>query len=144
LEAVDLYPVLGQLEWLELSVGRGTRSPFRVIGAPYIEDPLALARDLQSEVEAPLVFRPRIFIPESSKFAGEACGGVEVEAVGPLEQPAQAGLAMARVLARRYPSHFQWSDMARHLGTDDVPALLDREPSPEEWRNLRKPYLLYP
>ena len=144
LEAVDLYPVLGQLEWLELSVGRGTRSPFRVIGAPYIEDPLALARDFQREVEAPLVFRPRIFIPESSKFEGEVCGGVEVEAVGPLEEPARAGLAMARVLARRYPSHFRWSDMARHLGTDDVPALLKREPSPEEWRNLRKPYLLYP
>lgn len=125
-------------------MGRGTRSPFRVIGAPYIEDPLALARDFQREVEAPLVFRPRIVIPESSKFEGEVCGGVEVEAVGPLEEPAGAGLAMARVLARRYPSHFRWSDMARHLGTDDVPALLEQEPSPEDWRNLRKPYLLYP
>lgn len=144
LEAVDLYPVLGQLEWLELSVGRGTRSPFRVIGAPYIRDPLALAQEFQREIDAPLIFRPRVFIPESSKYEGEVCGGVEVEAVGPLETPARTGLAMARVLANRYPGHFRWSDMARHLGTDDVPALLQREISPQEWRNIRKPYLLYP
>jgi uncharacterized protein YbbC (DUF1343 family)/CubicO group peptidase (beta-lactamase class C family) len=145
LESVDLYPVLGQLEWGDLSVGRGTKSPFRVIGAPYIKDPLGLAEEFQRALkEHPLTFRPRLFIPQSSKFDGQVCGGVEVEATGALERPAEAGLVMARVLARRYPQHFRPEDMARHLGTDDVHALMKRKPDLAEWRNIRQPYLLYP
>jgi uncharacterized protein YbbC (DUF1343 family)/CubicO group peptidase (beta-lactamase class C family) len=145
LEAVDLYPVLGQLEWGELSVGRGTRSPFRVIGAPYIKDPLGLAKELQQALkEYPLTFRPRQFIPESSKFEGQVCGGVEIEATGPLNQPAVAGLKIAQLLVRRYPEHFHLKDLARHLGTADVETLVGTDPGVVEWRNTRRPYLLYP
>ena len=143
LEAIQLYPVLGQVEWCQMSVGRGTSAPFRLIGAPYIKDPSALAHYLQSEMDPVFDFQPRYFVPASSKFEGELCGGVEVSLKGSLDRPAQDGLRLARLLERRYPGLFQLQSMAQHLGRDRVDEELWTPPNNALWRNLRKPYLLY-
>ena len=144
LEAVRLYPVIGQLEWADLSVGRGTRSPFRVLGAPYIKDPKGLAAELSRELKHPLGFQPRFFIPESSKFSGELCGGVEIESHSQLLDPAEAGIEIARVLARRYPAQFKMEDLARHLGCQKVEAMLETPFEDSLWRESRQEFLLYP
>ena len=56
LTAATLYPGVGLLEMTNLSVGRGTDTPFEVIGAPFIE-PLAFAAALN---RLALQRRPRL------------------------------------------------------------------------------------
>ncbi|MDA9764808.1 DUF1343 domain-containing protein [Opitutales bacterium] len=72
-----LYPGIGLLETTELSVGRGTDTPFEIIGAPYINH-LELAEELKRLQFKDVRFVPIQFTPESSKFEGEQCNGVNI------------------------------------------------------------------
>src|SRR5207344_3673348 len=63
-----LYPGLGLLETTNLSVGRGTDTPFEVIGAPWL-DGQKLAEALNRAGLAGARFVPVRFTPKSSKFA---------------------------------------------------------------------------
>ena len=72
-----LYPGIGLLETTNLSVGRGTDTPFEVIGAPWI-DGQKLAEALNRAGLAGVRFVPVEFTPKSSKFANEKCGGVNI------------------------------------------------------------------
>ena len=98
-----LYPGVGLLEFCSLSVGRGTDTPFEIIGAPYIDDDVALAEELNAEGLPGIRFVPIRFTPDASKFADEECGGVRMvlvdrEACRPLD----VGMTLARVLRARY------------------------------------------
>jgi uncharacterized protein YbbC (DUF1343 family)/CubicO group peptidase (beta-lactamase class C family) len=77
LRAAVLYPGIGMLEFTNISVGRGTDTPFELIGAPWIHE-----RDLAAEVNkaAPPGVRvlPIQFTPNASKFANEKCGGLSI------------------------------------------------------------------
>ncbi|MBL8756189.1 MAG: DUF1343 domain-containing protein [Planctomycetes bacterium] len=72
-----LYPGIGLLEGTNLSVGRGTDTPFEVLGAPWC-DGLALAKRLRAAKLPGVTFVPVAFTPTASKFRGEACSGVNV------------------------------------------------------------------
>jgi len=72
-----LYPGIGLLETTNVSVGRGTDTPFEVIGAPWI-DGQKLAEALNRAGLAGVRFVPVKFTPKSSKFADEECGGVNI------------------------------------------------------------------
>lgn len=70
LTAATLYPGIGLLETMALSVGRGTPLPFEILGAPYI-DGEELARELNGAgLASCLRFEPVDFIPEASVYAG--------------------------------------------------------------------------
>jgi uncharacterized protein YbbC (DUF1343 family) len=75
LRAAVLYPGIGMLEFTNLSVGRGTDTPFEVMGAPWIRE-----RELAAAVNAANLLGVRVvplrFTPNASKFAGEECGGL--------------------------------------------------------------------
>src|SRR5258708_27670287 len=68
-----LYPGIGLLE-SAVSVGRGTDTPFEVIGAPYIDD-VKLAQELNNEGLPGVRFLPIRFTPRASVFKEQACGG---------------------------------------------------------------------
>ena len=72
-----LYPGIGLLETTNVSVGRGTDTPFEVVGAPWI-DPQKLAEALNRAGLAGVRFVPIKFTPKSSTFANEECGGVNI------------------------------------------------------------------
>src|SRR5205085_5499052 len=72
-----LYPGIGLLETTNLSVGRGTDTPFEVIGAPWL-DGQKLAGELNARNIAGVSFVPIEFTPTSSKFANQKCGGVNI------------------------------------------------------------------
>ena len=77
LDTAYVYPGMCLIEGTTLSEGRGTTTPFQLVGAPGV-DPLALQSALV-RFECPGVdFVPRIFRPEFGKHAGEACGGVYI------------------------------------------------------------------
>jgi len=100
-----LYPGIGLLE-SALSVGRGTDTPFEVVGAPYIED-VRLAAELNSAGLAGDRFVPIQFTPAQSVHEGQLCRGVYVclterDACNVVD----IGLLIAKTLHRWYPKDF--------------------------------------
>jgi uncharacterized protein YbbC (DUF1343 family)/CubicO group peptidase (beta-lactamase class C family) len=101
-----LYSGVGLLEGTNLSVGRGTNTPFEVVGAPWIE-PHGLA-DALTRLRLPGVgFEPLWFTPTVDHYAQVQCGGVRLvvtdrEAI----RPVTVALAVARELRARHRN--QW------------------------------------
>jgi len=108
LTEATLYPGIGLLETTPLSVGRGTGTPFEVVGAPYIED-VGFAAELNRAKLPGLRFVPVRFTPNASVFKDQACGGVQIlltdrERASSID----AGLLMAATLHRLYPRSSSW------------------------------------
>ncbi len=76
IQSVYLYPALVFGEAFNVSVGRGTTKPFRVIGSPRIDMEDFLDFIIKNQIEGLLV-KPAVFIPFWDKFHGERCFGVE-------------------------------------------------------------------
>ena len=102
-----LYSGVGLLEATNLSVGRGTDTPFEVVGAPWISDPQALSDAMNARGLAGVQFQPALFTPTSSAYAGKASGGVQLQVTDrDALRPVTVGLALARELMERYPGQF--------------------------------------
>ncbi len=149
-----LYPGIGAIEATNLSVGRGTDTPFEHVGAPWI-DGVRLAAELNGRRIEGVRFYPESFTPTGSKFKGEACQGVFMVVTDRLAlRPVRVGVEIASALYRLYPSQFQVEAAARLLGSRTVikriqsgedPAAIAASWSGDEsrWRLLRAKYLLY-
>jgi uncharacterized protein YbbC (DUF1343 family) len=145
LSEAGLYPGIGILE-SAISVGRGTPTPFEVIGAPYID-----GQRLASELSAPgVAFAPFRFTPDASIFAGKECGGVRITITDRKAlRPVALGVKIAMILYHDYPNDFPLEKLQRLLRD---PATLDaiRSGAPPDWRadeaafnTRREKYLLY-
>ncbi|MBM3495331.1 MAG: DUF1343 domain-containing protein [Armatimonadetes bacterium] len=77
LNQATLYPGIGLLETTNVSVGRGTDTPFEHFGAPWM-DGRRLAEALNRRGLPGVRFVPVRFTPESSVFRGVLCSGVNV------------------------------------------------------------------
>jgi uncharacterized protein YbbC (DUF1343 family) len=115
-----LYPGIGLLETTNVSVGRGTDTPFEVLGAPWIE-----ARQLASQLNTRNVpgttFVPIEFTPEASKFANEACQGINIVITDHATfEPVRVGMSIAVELHRLYPADWETKSLNRLLGNDRV------------------------
>jgi uncharacterized protein YbbC (DUF1343 family)/CubicO group peptidase (beta-lactamase class C family) len=75
-----LYPGIGLLETTNVSVGRGTDTPFEQFGAPWMDGP-RVAATLNARGIAGVRFTPVTFTPSSSVFRGERCSGVRITLV---------------------------------------------------------------
>ncbi|MFF3428512.1 exo-beta-N-acetylmuramidase NamZ domain-containing protein [Streptomyces sp. NPDC002602] len=142
-------------EGTNLSEGRGTTTPFEVVGAEGVDRRWAEAANA---LGLPGVwFRETYFTPSLSKHAGKVCGGVRLivhdrEAFDPV----RAGIGLL-VTARRTWSGFGWRAdhwIDRLTGSDRVRALVDAGAGVEEivgdwaaglarFAALREGYLLY-
>jgi uncharacterized protein YbbC (DUF1343 family) len=151
-----LYPGIGLLEGTNLSVGRGTSTPFEVVGAPWIDEGAALVTALDRERIPGVRFEATRFTPDASTFHGDECHGVKVTIADRATfEPVRTGLALARVLAAAYPKEWHVADVGKLL--QDGP-LLDslRAGAPLDdlvtqanadvaaFRSKRDKYLLYP
>jgi uncharacterized protein YbbC (DUF1343 family)/CubicO group peptidase (beta-lactamase class C family) len=149
-----LYSGVGLLEATNLSVGRGTDSPFEVVGAPWIE-PQGLATAL-NDLRLPGVrFEAVTFTPTADVYARVACGGVRLlvtdrEGI----RPVTVGLAIARVLRDRYRDQFRPEPIQNLLvNRSTIWAFLRGEPLPRviawaemartSFLNRRASYLIY-
>jgi uncharacterized protein YbbC (DUF1343 family) len=128
LRSVDeelLYPAVGLLESTNLSVGRGTDTPFEQLGAPWIDGP-ALAAALTADAIAGVEFTAATFTPRADRYANEACGGVHVVVSDRARfEPVQAGLAIARQLRRLYPRAWEFEKLNRLLVHPDLMRAVD-------------------
>jgi uncharacterized protein YbbC (DUF1343 family)/CubicO group peptidase (beta-lactamase class C family) len=154
LNEAALYPGIGAIEGTNLSVGRGTDTPFEHVGAPWI-DGVLLADALNARGIPGARFYPVRFTPASSKYANVECQGVFIIVTDRAAlRPVRVGLEIASALARLYPSQFQLDLAARLLGSKDALARIRTGDDPlaiatswsaaeARWRQLRAKYLLY-
>ena len=154
LTQATLYPGVGLLETTNLSVGRGTDTPFEVIGAPWL-DGQRLAAYLNERELAGVRFVPVRFTPRASVFKGEALGGVNVVITDRARfRPVLAGLEIAVALRRLYPAEWKVDDYLRLLVNADALRRVKQADSPqeierswqsplEEFRRAREKMLLY-
>src|SRR5215218_135208 len=120
LTEATLYPGVGLLETTNVSVGRGTDTPFELLGAPWI-DGRKLAAYLNGRGLAGATFVPVRFTPRASVFKGEECGGVNIVVTNrPLFKPVRAGLEIAVALRRLYPQEWKVDDYMRLLANADT------------------------
>jgi uncharacterized protein YbbC (DUF1343 family)/CubicO group peptidase (beta-lactamase class C family) len=103
-----LYSGIGLLEATNLSVGRGTSTPFEVVGAPWITDPTGLAGALNAAAMPGVTFEPVNFQPDASVYAGQMLGGVRLVVTDrDALRPVTVGLEIGRMLLERYPGQFR-------------------------------------
>jgi uncharacterized protein YbbC (DUF1343 family) len=165
LKTAILYPATCLLEGTNYSEARGTKEPFEVLGAPWV-DGKKLAEKLNSYNLKGIHFKPKSFVPDSivdgikiypPKFLGEKVEGVEIIITDrdSLES-AKAGVYILHALLELYPDKFEWRNarMDGLLATTQVREQLQAGIFPEqiiaEWsdaekkfRTKREKYLLY-
>ncbi len=107
-DAAFVYPGGCLLEGTNLSEGRGTTRPFEIFGAPFV-DGRKLAAVLQAWNLPGCRFRPLDFQPTFHKFAGQACGGVQVHVTdrATFESVATYTAAISAI-SEMWPEGFAW------------------------------------
>jgi uncharacterized protein YbbC (DUF1343 family)/CubicO group peptidase (beta-lactamase class C family) len=149
-----LYPGVGMIEGTNVSVGRGTDTPFEVVGAPWIKG-RELAAYLNARSIQSVRFVPIVFTPSASNFAGERCEGVNLILLdrNTLESP-ELGIELASALHKLYPNDFKLERMADLLVNQAVFEAIGAGEDPrriaEDWQErldsfvrMRENYLLY-
>jgi uncharacterized protein YbbC (DUF1343 family) len=152
--ALLLYPGVALVEGTNVSVGRGTPTPFELLGAPFI-DGAGFAERLESLHLPGVRFSEAHFTPRASVHAGIPCGGVHLTVTdAALFDPVHTGLALAIELRRAYPSAWDPSRLDDLLANPEVTrAVLEQRPLSEvedlsraallAFRAKREKYLLY-
>jgi uncharacterized protein YbbC (DUF1343 family)/CubicO group peptidase (beta-lactamase class C family) len=117
LDEAILYPGVGLLE-SAVSVGRGTDTPFEVVGAPYVEDG-KFAEELNRAALPGARFVPVRFTPTASIHSNELCGGVSILLTDRDRcNVVDVGLLLAKTLYRMYPQQFKPEKLS-HLLLDE-------------------------
>ena len=154
LTEATLYPGVGLLETTNVSVGRGTDTPFEIVGAPWIQE--AKLADYLNQRGIPGVrFVPLRFTPNASVYKGEECGGVNIIVTDRVAfQPLLTGIEFALALRQLYPNDWKIDSYSRLLVNADTLARIKRgesardivtswKASLQEFRRARAEILLY-
>jgi uncharacterized protein YbbC (DUF1343 family)/CubicO group peptidase (beta-lactamase class C family) len=149
-----LYPGVALIEGTNVSVGRGTNTPFELVGAPWI-DARAFAEYLNARLIAGVRFVPVSFTPNSGPYANQSCGGVNLIVTdrNVLDAP-EMGIELAVALRKLYPENWKIDRMIEILankpvfdsiaeGADPRSIAQTWQPDIQAFRDLRAKYLLY-
>ena len=120
LDEALLYPGMGIPEFTNISVGRGTSSPFEVMGAPWIN-----AEDLAEKLNAAnlpgVIFAPITFKPTASKYANEKINGLRIVIADREKlQAVKMGVAIMSQLAKDYPEKWERNNANTLLLNDET------------------------
>ena len=154
LTQATLYPGVGLLETTNVSVGRGTDTPFEIVGAPWIQGD-KLAEHLNQRGIPGVRFVPVRFTPKASVFKDEPCGGVNIVITDRAAfRPLLTGIEMALALRKLYPNEWKVDNYLRLLVNADTLERVKRGESAkeiisswgaglQEFRRARAEILLY-
>jgi uncharacterized protein YbbC (DUF1343 family) len=154
LTEATLYPGVALVEGTDVSVGRGTDTPFELLGAPWINGG-ELAQYLNARDISGVRFVPMSFTPTASVYAGQKCQGVNIILVdrNGFDAP-ELGVELASALHKLYSEQFHMERMADLLvdqaAFDAIAKGDDPRRIAEDWREplekfmqARQKYLLY-
>lgn len=149
-----LYPGVALIEGTNVSVGRGTDTPFELLGAPWIKAG-ELAQYLNAREISGVRFVPMSFVPSANPYSGQKCQGVNIILVerNAFDAP-ELGVEIASALHKLYPEQFHMERMIDLLVNQSAYDALAKGEDPrriaEDWREplekfqeLRRKYLIY-
>ena len=155
LTQMALYPGVCLVEGTNVSVGRGTDTPFEVVGAPWIKakelSDYLNARNIQGVRFIPINFTPA----KGAKFGEQPLGGVNIVL---LERnffdATELGVEIASALHQLYPNQFDMTRMHLLVGSkkvvEDIANGVDPRTIAQGWdegvqnfMKVRKKYLIY-
>jgi uncharacterized protein YbbC (DUF1343 family)/CubicO group peptidase (beta-lactamase class C family) len=149
-----LYPGVALIEGTNVSVGRGTDSPFELLGAPWMKGK-ELATYLNARGISGVRFVPITFTPSSSNYSGQACQGVNILVTdrNSLDAP-ELGIELAAALRKLYATDFKIEKMQGLLvnqsAYDALMAGQDPRRIAQDWMDelqkfgkVREKYLIY-
>jgi len=154
LQEATLYTGVALIEGTNVSVGRGTDTPFEWIGAPWIKGK-ELAEYLNARAIPAVRFVPVSFTPTAYPYSGQLCQGVNIMLLdrNTLDAP-ELGLELASALHKLYPKDYKLERMSELLvnqaAYDALAAGQDPRRIAQDWRDelekfqqMRQKYLLY-
>jgi uncharacterized protein YbbC (DUF1343 family)/CubicO group peptidase (beta-lactamase class C family) len=154
LTEATLYPGVGIVEATNVSVGRGTDTPFELLGAPWIRA-AELASYLNRRAISGVRFVPTEFTPSTDVYAQKRCGGVNIIVTdrNALDAP-ELGIEIASALHSLYPDQFDMTKLDRLMLNDSTMKSISAGHDPrrvwmnwideiERFKPIRAKYLLY-
>src|SRR6185369_572564 len=154
LTEATLYPGVALIEGTNVSVGRGTDTPFEVVGAPWIKAK-DFAQYLNARILSGVRFVPVSFTPTASNYANQVCQGVNIIVTdrNGLDAP-ELGIELASALVKMYPQNYKIDRMPELLVDQASFDAIVRGDDPRRiadgWReelerfgDVRKRYLIY-
>jgi uncharacterized protein YbbC (DUF1343 family)/CubicO group peptidase (beta-lactamase class C family) len=120
MRAAALYPGIGVMEYTNISVGRGTNTPFELLGAPWINE-RDLAYAVNEAKPAGVRVLPMRFTPTDSKFKGQECHGLSIF-ITDLKtfKPFDLGVVIMHSLHKLYPQTWEPQRLLKLLGNKKV------------------------
>jgi uncharacterized protein YbbC (DUF1343 family) len=154
LTEATLYPGVGLVEGTNISVGRGTDTPFELLGAPWIKS-RELADYLNAREIQGVRFVPVDFTPDSSIYAHQLCHGVNLVLLdrSALDAP-EMGVELASALHKLYATAYDMHRLPELLNNkaafDAISASEDPRRIAQDWQeelrkfqDMRQKYLIY-
>jgi uncharacterized protein YbbC (DUF1343 family)/CubicO group peptidase (beta-lactamase class C family) len=154
LTEATLYPGIGLLETTNVCVGRGTDTPFEVVGAPWIDGQI-LAAYLNERQMKGVRFVPIRFKPNASVYKDQDLGGINIivtnrDTFGSV----RTGLEIAAALRKLYPKDWDVDKYNRLLVNQETLEMVKRGDLPEsiekaiaarlaDYERRRASFLLY-
>ncbi|MGH9795707.1 MAG: exo-beta-N-acetylmuramidase NamZ domain-containing protein [Candidatus Acidiferrales bacterium] len=154
LDAALLYPGVEILQAAGVSVGRGTDTPFELLGGPWIHG-VELANFLNKRFVPGVRFVPLCFTPREGLHKGKPCEGVSLIITDRAALHSMLmGLELTQALWKLYPLYFDIDKTITLVGNADTVARVKKGDNPawivsdwtdalNEFRQLRAKYLLY-
>ncbi len=154
LTEATLYPGIGLLETTNLSVGRGTDTPFEIVGAPWL-DGQKLAAYLNGRNLSGVRFVPVRFKPDASVFKDQELGGINIIITNRGSfKPVRTGIEIAVALRKLFPNDWLTEKYNRLLANTETFEKIKLGDAPEEiekswaqgldeFRKRRAQFLLY-
>jgi uncharacterized protein YbbC (DUF1343 family)/CubicO group peptidase (beta-lactamase class C family) len=149
-----LYTGVGVVEGTNISVGRGTDTPFELLGAPWVKA-TELAKYLNGRNISGVRFVPLNFTPNASVYSGQKCEGVNIVVVdrNAFDGP-ELGLELASALHKLYPEQYHLDRMIELLpnraqydavtaGQDPRRIAEDGREALDKFQKVREKYLIY-
>lgn len=149
-----LYPGVCLIEGANVSVGRGTDTPFEHVGAPWM-DGRRLAAELNGRRLPGVRFYPTSFTPTASKYKGEVCQGVFILVTDrEVMKAVRVGVELIAAVYRLHGDKLEIDKVLRLVGSENVVARVKAGEDPARiaaswaddearFRLFRARYLLY-
>jgi uncharacterized protein YbbC (DUF1343 family) len=154
LTQASLYPGVAMVEGTNVSVGRGTDTPFELLGAPWING-RELVQYLNARNISGVRFVSASFTPTSSIYENQKCSGINIILTerNALDAP-ELGIELASALHKLYPEQYHLERMNQLLVNQTVFDSISKGEDPrriaEDWREslekfeqIRQKYLIY-
>jgi SSS family transporter len=156
--AARLYPGIGLMDYANVSVGRGTDTPFEHIGAAYIDGPQLAAYLISRKIAGVTITSTKFKVADDENhypFHGQEIEGVALAAdsTNTLDAP-ELGIELIAALHKLYPEHFALKGVAKLIASDATSDALEKGTDPREiaaswqpalaaFKARRARYLLY-